>query len=75
MMDDVKRRKAAFRTAFDYMERQLQKMPAFASSEKYWTQAWAEVLQLSDGADELTMELLATAYWELERIWKARDIA
>lgn len=73
-MDDLKRRKAAFRTAFDYMERQLEKMPAFASPEKYWAQAWEEILQLSDGADELTMELLATVYWELERIWKARVI-
>lgn len=69
-ISDVTRRKAAHRIAFDYLERQLAKMPAFASAEKYWAQAWAELLELTrDNDDVLLHELLATEYWELERIW------
>lgn len=69
MDEQVKRRKAAFRVAFDFLERQAEKMPAFASEKKFWQQAWAECEQLGHEADQLTQELLATAYWELERIW------
>lgn len=69
-ISDSKRRKVAHRIAFDYLERQIAKMPAYASAEKYWAQAWAEVVQLTrDTDDTLLQELLATEYWELERIW------
>lgn len=69
MNDDLKRRKAAFRVAFDFLEKWVEKMPAFASADKFWEQCWADCLQLGKDTDVLTQELLATAYWELERIW------
>lgn len=77
MNDDVKRRKAAFRVAFDYLERWAAKIPAYASEANFWEAAWAECERLGEGTDDLSKELLATAYWELERIWKRdrRDTA
>lgn len=70
--NDAIRRKNAHRIAFDYLERQVAKMPAFASAEKFWQQACAEVVELGNQHDdELTRQLLITEYFELERIWRA----
>lgn len=68
--NDVLRRKKAHRIAFEYLERQIAKMPAFASSEKYWAQAWAEAEELTCSGDDLLRELIAAEYSELERLWK-----
>lgn len=75
-MDDIKRRKAAFRVAFDYLERQAAKMPAFATAERYFAQACEELERIgNDAPDELTRDLLVDAYADLERLWLERDTA
>lgn len=61
--------KPSFRIAHDYLERQLDKLPAYASAETYWQQAWADLLKTGEGRDVFAQELLAAAYWELERVW------
>ena len=67
---DIVRRKRAFRTAFDYLEHQIELMPAYASPEKYFEQAVNELCELGNGTeDELSHGLLVDAYIELERIW------
>ena len=71
MFDDVKRRKRAFRVSFDYLERQLGLMPAYASEERYWHQAADGLNDIGAATDDaLTHDLLVAAYAELERRWK-----
>lgn len=72
MTNDIQRRKRAFRVSFDYMERQIDRMPAYASAETYWQQAAAELDGLGAATDDpLTHDLLVAAYAELERIWQS----
>lgn len=67
---DAIRRKRAFRTPFDYMEQQIELMPAYASPEKYWRQAADKLNDIGAGTDDqLTHDLLVAVYAELERIW------
>lgn len=66
MMIDHKR---AHRVAYDYLLRQIDKMPAYANPARYWEQAWMDLLSIKEDANELLMELLAAEYNHLEKIW------
>lgn len=67
---DGPRIRRAFRAAFDYLQRQVERMPAYASGEKYWRQAADGLNALGCAADDpLLHDLLLAAYAELERIW------
>lgn len=70
-MDDLKRLQTAFRTAFDYAKRQLDKIPASAEAERFFNAAAEDMQQTGrSSGDALAQELLIDVYLDLERVWK-----
>ena len=71
-MNEHRTRQRAFRVAFDYLEQQAVKINGYTDSKAYFSQAWNELMRLSESAEsELGKDLLIRSYEELERLWRS----